>query len=76
MKWQKEQEEFNQKKRVYDLQLVEIERQEIQSREEEIRIKNGELDEKRRKHRLIQDEIVAQVILVINLCSIYYTFDH
>ena len=75
MKWQKEQEEFNQKKREYELQLLEIERQEVQRREEDIRKRNGDWDEKRRKHRLIQDAVVEQVICLMILCGIYSTSD-
>ena len=61
MKWQKEQEEFNRRKREHEIQLVEIERQEVERREEEVRRRNEDLDEKRRKHRMIQDAVTEQV---------------
>ena len=61
LKWQKEQEEFNRRKREHEIQLVEIERQEVQRREEEVRRRNEDLDDKRRKHRLIQDAVAEQV---------------
>ena len=61
MKWQKEQEEFNRRKREHEIQLVEIERQEVERREEEVRRRNEDLDEKRRKHRMIQDAVNEQV---------------
>ena len=61
LKWQKEQEEFNRRRREHDIQLVEIEQQEVSRREEEITRRNEDLDEKRRKHRLIQDAVAEQV---------------
>ena len=61
LKWQKEQEEFNRRRREHDIQLVEIEQQEVSRREEEITRRNEALDEKRRKHRLIQDAVAEQV---------------
>ena len=61
LKWQKEQEEFNRRKREHEIQLVEIERQEVERREEEVRRRNEDLDEKRRKHRMIQDAVTEQV---------------
>ena len=66
MKWQKEQEEFNRRKREHEIQLVEIERQEVERREEEVRRRNEDLDEKRRKHRMIQDAVTEQVGFRIN----------
>jgi len=61
LKWQKEQEEFNRRKREHEIQLVEIERQEVERREEEVRRRNEDLDEKRRKHRMIQDAVTEQI---------------
>ena len=61
LKWQKEQEEFNRRRREHEIQLVEIEQQEVERREEEVRRRNDDLDEKRRKHRLIQDAVAEQV---------------
>ena len=58
---QKEQDEFNRRKREHELQLVGIERQEVQRREEEVKRNNEDLDEIRRKHKLIQDAVVIQV---------------
>ena len=49
--------------------MVEIERQEVERREEEVRRRNEDLDEKRRKHRMIQDAVTEQVGFWI--CSIF-----
>ena len=67
MKWQKEQEEFNRRKREHEIHLVEIERQEVERREEEVRRRNEDLDEKRRKHRMIQDAVAEQVYFIYTL---------
>ena len=62
MKWQKEQEDFNRRKREHDLQLVEIEKQEILRREQKVKRKKEDLDEKRQKHLMVQDDLTAQVL--------------
>ena len=62
MKWQKEQKEFYRRKREHDLQLVEIEKQEIQRREQKMKQKKEDLDEKRQKHLALQDDLTTQVI--------------
>ena len=61
MKWQKEQDEFNRRKREHELQLVEIERQEVKRREEDVSRRKEDLADKRRKHKLIQDAVAEQV---------------
>ena len=71
MKWQKEQEEFNRRKREHEIHLVEIERQEVERREEEVRRRNEDLDEKRRKHRMIQDAVAEQVYKIYILDIIF-----
>ena len=63
MKWQKEQKEFYRRKREHDLQLVEIEKQEIQRREQKMKQKKEDLDEKRQKHFMLQDDLTIQVII-------------
>jgi len=75
LKWQKEQEEFNRRKREHEIQLVEIERQEVERREEEVRRRNEDLDEKRRKHRMIQDAVSEQ-IKTLNHKLEEYRMDH
>ena len=62
MKWQKEQKEFYRRKREHDLQLVEIEKQEIQRREQKMKQKKEDLEEKRQKHLVLQDDLTIQVI--------------
>ena len=62
MKWQKEQNDFYRRKREHDLQLVEIEKQEIQRREQKMKQKKEDLDEKRQKHLVLQDDLTIQVI--------------
>ena len=62
MKWQKEQKEFYRRKREHDLQLVEIEKQEIQRREQKMKQKKEDLEEKRQKHLVLQDNLTIQVI--------------
>ena len=62
MKWQKEQEDFNRRKREHDLQLVEIEKQEILRREQKVKRKKEDLDVKRQKHLMVQDDLTAQVL--------------
>ena len=62
MKWQKEQEDFNRRKREHDLQLVEIEKQEILRREQKVNRKKEDLDEKRQKHLMLQDDLTTQVL--------------
>ena len=61
LKWQKQQEEFNRRKRDHEMHLVEIERKEVQRREEEIRQKKELLGDKRRRHDQIQNDIIEQV---------------
>lgn len=61
LKWQKEQAEFDRRKREHEIHLVDIERQEVERREEEVRRRNEDLDEKRRKHRMIQDAVTEQI---------------
>ena len=63
MKWQKEQKEFYRRKREHDLQLVEIEKQEIQRREQKMKQKKEDLEEKRQKHLVLQDDLTIQVII-------------
>ena len=61
MKWQKQQDEFNKRKRDHEMHLVEIERKEVQRREEEVRQRKEVLEGKRRKHDEIQTAISEQV---------------
>ena len=63
MKWQKEQKEFYRRKREHDLQLVEIEKQEILRREQKMKQKKEDLDEKRQKHLVLQDDLTIQVVI-------------
>ena len=62
MKWLKEQEDFNRRKREHDLQLVEIEKQEILRREQKVKRKKEDLDVKRQKHLMLQDDLTTQVL--------------
>ena len=55
MKWQKEQEGFFRRKREHDLQLVKIEKQEIQKRDQKVKQKRIELEEKRQNNLMVQD---------------------
>ena len=61
LKWQKQQDEFNKRKRDHEMHLVEIERKEVQRREEEVRQRKEVLEGKRRKHDEIQTAISEQV---------------
>ena len=61
LKWQRQQDDFNKRKRDHELHLVEIERKEVQRREEEIRKRKEVLDGKRRNHDEIQTAISEQV---------------
>ena len=61
MKWQKEQKDFYRRKREHDLQLVEIEKQEIQRREQKMKQKKEDLEGKRQKHLALQDDLTVQV---------------
>ena len=62
MKWQKEQEDFFRRKREHDLQLVKIEKQEIQKRDQKVKQKKKDLEEKRQKNLTVQDDIAIQVV--------------
>ena len=64
MKWQKEQEDFFRRKREHDLQLVKIEKQEIQKRDQKVKQKRKELEEKRQKNLMVQDDIAIQVFQI------------
>ena len=64
MKWQKEQEDFFRRKREHDLQLVKIEKQEIQKRDQKMKQKRKDLEEKRQKNLMIQDDITIQVFQI------------
>ena len=66
LKWQKEQEEFKRRKREHDLHLLSIERHEIERREEEVKSKRDIFDEKRRQHKVIEDGLLMQAILIIS----------
>ena len=64
MKWQKEQEDFFRRKREHDLQLVKIEKQEIQKRDQKVKQKKKDLEEKRQKNLTVQDDIAIQVVQI------------
>ena len=64
MKWQKEQEDFFRRKREHDLQLVKIEKQEIQKRDQKVKQKRKDLEEKRHKNLMVQDNITVQVFQI------------
>ena len=64
MKWQKEQEDFFRRKREHDLQLVKIEKQEIQKRDQKVKQKKKDLEEKRQKNLTVQDDIALQVVQI------------
>ena len=63
LKCQKEQDEFNRKKRHHELQLVDMEQKEVKRREEEIKQKKEDLENKRNKHKQIEDAIILQNII-------------
>ena len=52
------------------MNLVEMERKEVQRREEELRQRKHLLEEKKRKHAKIENDIIEQVYLLI--LSIYW----
>ena len=54
LKWQKQQDEFDRRKREHQMNLVEMERKEVQRREEELRQRKHLLEEKKRKHAKIE----------------------
>ena len=60
-KWKIQQEEFEKRKRDHEMQILEMEKQEIQRREEEIRIRRDVLDDKQKSHRQIENSIIQQV---------------
>ena len=64
MKWQKEQEDFFRRKREHDLLLVKIEKQEIQKRDQNVKQKKKDLEEKRQKNLTVQDDIAIQVVQI------------
>ena len=64
MKWQKEQEDFLRRKHEHDLQLVKIEKQEIQKRDQKVKQKRKDLEEKRQKNLMVQDDITIQVFQI------------
>ena len=47
------------------MNLVEMERKEVQRREEELRQRKDLLEEKKRKHAKIENDIIEQVYLLI-----------
>ena len=61
LKWQKQQDEFNRKRKEHQMHLVDIERKEVQRREEELRERKELLVEKQRKHAKIENDIIEQV---------------
>ena len=52
------------------MNLVEMERKEVQRREEELRQRKDLLEEKKRKHAKIENDIIEQVYLLT--LSIYW----
>ena len=61
LKWQKQQDEYNRKRKEHQMHLVEIERKEVERREEELRQRKELLKEKQRKHAKIENDIIEQV---------------
>ena len=56
-----EKEEFDRRQREHEIHLLEIEQKEVERREEEVRKRNDELADKRRKNKLVQDKMQEQV---------------
>ena len=56
-----EKEEFDRRQREHEVHLLEIEQKEVERREEEVRKRNDELADKRRKNKLVQDKMQEQV---------------
>eukprot|EP00094_Tigriopus_californicus_P013369 TCALIF_12930-PA protein Name:"Protein of unknown function" AED:0.22 eAED:0.22 QI:129/0.5/0.66/1/1/1/3/178/257 len=57
----KEEEDFARKRQEHEMKMIAMEEAEVARREEEVRKRNDELDDQKRKNRMVQEAVAAQI---------------
>lgn len=60
-KWLEQQEDFARKRQEHEMKMIAMEEAEVARREEEVRKRNDELDDQKRKNRMVQEAVAAQI---------------
>lgn len=60
-KWLEQQEDFARKRQEHEMRMIAMEETEVARREQEVRQRNDDLDDKKRKNRMVQDAVAAQI---------------
>eukprot|EP00095_Tigriopus_kingsejongensis_P010270 maker-scaffold494_size155699-snap-gene-0.21 protein:Tk10270 transcript:maker-scaffold494_size155699-snap-gene-0.21-mRNA-1 annotation:"multispecies: rna-binding protein" len=59
--WLEQQEDFARKRQEHEMKMIAMEEAEVSRREEEVRKRNDELDDQKRKNRMVQEAVAAQI---------------